>query len=556
MLRTGDGCVKRLECLDGLRGVLALYVLLVHMAPFAPLPWALLQVFSHGEAAVDLFFVLSGLVIAASVEHFDYRAGPFLIARAARIFPVFLPVFAVAVIVQPLSTGFASMPWIGPDSPAHQIWSDGWPETWALDLLAHLTMLHGIFPNILLPDIWISLLGAAWSLSTEWQFYALVAIIGARLGRGQRGLWRLTIVLLLIGTFAAIWHAGAPAEWQFSRAFLPNKAAYFALGVASIALLRNQEAWPRFAVVVAAALALCLARENSFKSVVPLIWVVCLAAQVARTRAGHAWPGFRTIGAMLDGPLPRWLGGISYSLYLVNEPVQKLLGIVLAAAVNGDVLLFSVLWIPTAVLLPLGAAWWLRTRIELPALRYGRAWAHAILQQDAIPAMLPGGIFGAAAPARSPLFAGMALPVPVMADHAGLALANTHMAHGFESLFAPEDHLATYAISPAPEQVLSRLIEQTRQIVLGSSVVVRLSRDPVQAARQQVRLQTLCGTHCPYRPNRPPPEGADDVADASALTHCAATPGECQQWLGQHGIIGQPGDRTEDATRQAKLISA
>ena len=87
--------MKRLECLDGLRGVLALYVLLTHMAPFAAVPAWIVLLLSHGEAAVDVFFVLSGLVIVRSLEHYNYRARPFLIARVARIFPVFLPVFAL-----------------------------------------------------------------------------------------------------------------------------------------------------------------------------------------------------------------------------------------------------------------------------------------------------------------------------------------------------------------------------------------------------------------------------------------------------------------------------
>lgn len=539
--------MKRLDCLDGLRGVLALYVLLTHMAPFAPLPPALLWLLSHGEAAVDLFFVLSGLVIAASVEHFDYRAAPFLTARVARIFPVFLPVFAIAVIVQPLSTGFAAMPWIGPDSPAHRIWSDGWPPTWAADLIAHLAMLHGVFPDGILPNIWVSFLGAAWSLSTEWQFYVLVAAIGARLGRGEQGLWRLTIVLLLIATFGAIWHTGAPPDWRFSRAFLPNKAAYFALGVASIALLRNPHASLRFTVVVAVAVALCLTRENTLKPLVPLIWVVCLAAQVARTRVEPAWPGLGTIGALLDSPVPRWLGGISYSVYLVNEPLQKLLGVALAAMANGNALAFSVLWIPGAVALPLGAAWWLRTWIELPALRYGRVLAHAMLDQDAAPAIQPAGALSAALSAMPTLIAGMALPNPTGSNRTGFALANAHAAHGFESLFAPEDHLATYAIAPAPEQMLSRLVAHTRRIVLGSAYAVRLSEDPVLAASQQARLKTLCRTRCPFRPGLHPSAGSDTRETPSSPMRCAASPEQCRQWLAQHGLATQDRDDTEPA---------
>jgi peptidoglycan/LPS O-acetylase OafA/YrhL len=171
---------------DGLRGLLALYVLLTHTMPWVPLPVVLTSPLAHGEAAVDLFFVLSGLVIAAWVEHFDYRAAPFLIARMARIFPAFLPVFALAVIVQPVAIDFTALPWIGPTGGAHELRSDGWPPDWSARIAAHLVMLHGLFLVGVLPDVWVSFLGSAWSLSTEFQFYALVALIGAGSSGGLR----------------------------------------------------------------------------------------------------------------------------------------------------------------------------------------------------------------------------------------------------------------------------------------------------------------------------------------------------------------------------------
>ena len=71
--------MKRLECLDGLRGVLACYVMLGHMAPFAALPVWITGPLSHGGAAVDVFFILSGLVIVRSLESCGYAAKPFLI---------------------------------------------------------------------------------------------------------------------------------------------------------------------------------------------------------------------------------------------------------------------------------------------------------------------------------------------------------------------------------------------------------------------------------------------------------------------------------------------
>ncbi|MBE7159420.1 MAG: acyltransferase, partial [Rhodospirillales bacterium] len=211
--------MHRLLCLDGLRGLLALYVLIGHVAPFATLPGAVQSLVMHGGAAVDLFFALSGLVIVQALERQNAQTGPFLIARAARIFPVYLPVFGFAVLTQSLPCGFERMPWLAWNNPAYGICVSGWPRSWLPEIAAHLTMTHGLFPAGVLPDVWISFLGSAWSLSTEWQFYMLALLV--------RGRQRLIVVLLVLAGLGAAWRMIAPEDWQFSRAFLPNQAHYF-----------------------------------------------------------------------------------------------------------------------------------------------------------------------------------------------------------------------------------------------------------------------------------------------------------------------------------------
>ena len=81
---------------------------------------------SHGGAAVDIFFVLSGLVILRSLQAFRGDGRGFLIARAARIFPVYLLALGLALALRPFAHGVAMMHWIGPDSPALVLVSDGW----------------------------------------------------------------------------------------------------------------------------------------------------------------------------------------------------------------------------------------------------------------------------------------------------------------------------------------------------------------------------------------------------------------------------------------------
>ena len=395
--------MERLKCLDGLRGVLAVYVMLGHMAPFAVMPAWLGAALSHGGAAVDVFFVLSGLVIVRSLESLDYRARPFLAARVARIFPVYLAMFALAVAVQPLPAGFERMRWIEAGSPAFSIWSQGWPSAWMPEIAAHLTMTHGLIPDGLLPDAWVAFLGAAWSLSTEWQFYVLALLLG------RRAWW----LLLFIAMAGAVWAATTPEAWHFSRAFLGNKAGYFALGMVSSptswrglkggasstqcrtvmagldpAISRPSKpfhardysdragdgrvepghdgkcgtaGWTYIATL-AFVMGLGWWQGGAGKMLPPLVWTVCLAAE------SRPW----LLSAALRSRPAQWLGSLSYSLYLANEPIQKLLGIVLSTYAAGDGQWFTALWVPGALGLPILVAMALRRWIEVPALAWAR----------------------------------------------------------------------------------------------------------------------------------------------------------------------------------------
>lgn len=365
--------MKRLDCLDGLRGALAMYVLIGHMAPFAVLPAWVQSLVSHGSFAVDLFFVLSGLVIAQSLQALAGQAKPFLIARAARIFPVFLPVFALSVAVQTVSCGFEWMPWVDGTGPAGGICTSNWPHTWLAEIAAHLTMTHGLFPYLVLPSVWVSFLGAAWSLSAEWQFYIL-ALLAMKLSHrhpARDGPEVLIRALFAMAVAGAVWRFAAPESWQFSRAFLPNKAQYFALGVASTGVVRSGPGAARlYFSVLLATIALSWVGEPLGKVAAPLVWTLCLGSQL------RPW----LLSRALRLPAMQWLGSVSYCIYLVNEPVQKVLAHVLARAVAGDGALFTVGWIPAAIVVPVVLSAGLHRWLEAPALRWGRRLARRVGQ--------------------------------------------------------------------------------------------------------------------------------------------------------------------------------
>jgi peptidoglycan/LPS O-acetylase OafA/YrhL len=234
------------------------------------------------------------------------------------------------------------MPWAGTD--ATLFWSSGLPSPFGAHLLAHLLLLHGLLPQGLLPYAYITLLGPAWSLSTEWQFYLLIGLLAPKhLGR----------FALALAALSALYHIlPLPPWWQFSRAFLPEAAAYFALGIASAILLRTGSA-KCFTLCLLAACALA-ALNGAAKTLVPFAWAAVMLAQNHR------------FGALLEHRAALTLGAISYPLYLLNEPIQRALALPLVPLAHANATLFTALWLPPALLLPIAAAALLHHAVELP----------------------------------------------------------------------------------------------------------------------------------------------------------------------------------------------
>jgi peptidoglycan/LPS O-acetylase OafA/YrhL len=338
--------MSRLTRLDGLRGVLAVYVMLGHALPFTALPGWLIAPFAHGEAAVDLFFALSGLVILNSLERFDHKFFPFIRSRARRLLPVYFTVLAFALMVLCLGSPLSLLPWIWTKEAALNILGTGLPPHPFWHVFAHLLLVQGLLPQGILPYAYVTLLGPAWSLSTEWQFYIFAALIKHRLPA-------FTLGLLLTGVAYHLAAPHLPPDWQFSRAFLGDAAPYFALGLASAIFLRDGGAGV-FAVTFVITVWLGLISPDPSRALIPLAWAVILLVQVKG--------GFP--GRILDSRITQSLGAISYPLYLINEPTQRALMFVSGHFAHGNAETFTYLWLPLAVTLPILAATVLHLGIE------------------------------------------------------------------------------------------------------------------------------------------------------------------------------------------------
>src|SRR5262245_36843058 len=86
---------SRIEELDALRGLAALFVVVFHCAMFRP------QAdygFYLGITGVDLFFIISGFVIFMSLEN-SKSGNSFLVSRFIRLFPIYWVIATLTFLV-------------------------------------------------------------------------------------------------------------------------------------------------------------------------------------------------------------------------------------------------------------------------------------------------------------------------------------------------------------------------------------------------------------------------------------------------------------------------
>lgn len=303
---------RTFEALEGARGVAALLVALYHY-PFTGMLREV-EVIRHGWTAVDLFFVMSGFIMsttyASSLRSPDQWRS-FAIKRVGRLYPLHL-VTLLAAIAFPFAIDQLR------------------------ELLAPLGVVHGEFvrdepifewwsfvTNLLL----IQALGVhehltyntpAWSISTEFWTYAVFAASCAAATMARRkvvwaSLALLGMAVLLLQTrhdnlnitydfaifrcFAGFFMGALVGQWRLGRRELPR----------STLLLVQLLALGAYLFITASA-----DRRPLLTMALPLVFVPLVAALSY------------DVGPLCDllrsAPL-RWLGTLSYSVYMIHEVV-------------------------------------------------------------------------------------------------------------------------------------------------------------------------------------------------------------------------------------------
>ena len=310
--------MARLEHLDGLRAVLALWVVGNHAwltiyptVGVTSTPHGLLGLATtwmvYGHFAVVAFIVVSGYSLAISTTANGGRLhGGFLVFLRRRFTRIVLPYWGALALSLLLATTVIST-----DTGTH--WDAALPVT------VKAVVLHAL----LLQDF--SGTGqinhALWSIALEWHIYFFFPLI--LLLRRQFGLVKSTVAVMVVGLLVSAPHNGGLTLWDESNFF-----GCFALGVAAreLSVRAGRAPWDVVAgallggfAVLSAVLGTLRASEQSNTLLEPFFGLGVAALLVALSQERSAWLrrglSWRPLAAV---------GAYSYSLYLLHAPVLQL----------------------------------------------------------------------------------------------------------------------------------------------------------------------------------------------------------------------------------------
>jgi peptidoglycan/LPS O-acetylase OafA/YrhL len=262
--------------------------------------------FIYGRFAVVVFIVLSGFSLALSPARHGWRLDSvlqFAGRRARRILPAYLAALAFSLAVA----------WLVLPQPGQ-----GTPDTRSVLVNGLLVqnVVHASSPN-----------RAFWSMAVEAQLYVVFPLLILLVRRASAAAM-VAVVTVLVAAVAL----AAPHEARLHTLVVqspPELAALFALGIAAAGLVaggqgRGARRWAWLALAAAAPVLLAIEWRGSVWTLTPtnLLWVdlalgPAIACLLVAVTSGRPAPLVR----LLDSRPVRGLGGSSYSLYLLHEPI-------------------------------------------------------------------------------------------------------------------------------------------------------------------------------------------------------------------------------------------
>jgi len=352
--------MERFTLIDSLRGIAALMVVIGHLSLTvestfsATLPSFIYSIIKSGHWGVEIFFVISGFVIAHSVRdgQWNFRyLGLFALRRSIRLDPPYWVVIALEVALIYLSLHF--FPDLGTTLPNLK------------QLAAHLVYMQELLGlGHLLPIFW--------TLCYEVQFYvvlvlALVAYT-ALLNYSKNNSHLAFVIFSIISIIAFLFSLATFLRYlppSIPGLFIDRWYQFFLGALTWWCTYRHR--FPRLfftawsITLLASIFAFDTAGERAGSTFV--ILGVCLLVYTASVS--------KNLSNWLNSPVLLFMGTISYGLYLLHLPIGWRL-IALEQQLIGDQgsLIMATLALSSGIFISIFAAWLLHIWIEKPSLQF------------------------------------------------------------------------------------------------------------------------------------------------------------------------------------------
>jgi peptidoglycan/LPS O-acetylase OafA/YrhL len=350
--------INQYEFIDALRGLAILLVVITHVASIAPPSLPVFRLIAaNGAYGVQLFYVISALTLFLSTDQRSHlEKNPIRNFFIRRIFRI-VPLFYLSVIAYTIVFG------TGPN-----YWAPSGLEWWHYALT--LLFLNGWHPEAI-----NAIVPLGWSIAIEMTFYPLIPFLYKMVKDAAGAIALIVASLILQIVLVAIYK---PFLMQYATGYIVQAYFYlwffaqlpvFGLGILAYQILRNRPA-----------------QNKSLGGALVFLFLFMYGAFLQTHTYGdfipaHFFYGIAfivlTLGLYFNpikvfvNPFTRWIGKISYSLYLVHYIFLPYLREWIILEVFGKTMQFA-LYVIFLLAISSGISYITYRFVELPSMDLGK----------------------------------------------------------------------------------------------------------------------------------------------------------------------------------------
>lgn len=355
--------MHRLNELEGARGLLAVWVVVVHLIPavgFDAKAFGLLAPLFSDHIRVKIFCAMSGFVIFIMLERKKEPYLDYITKRFMRLFPAYLVFFLLSVaLVDLFIAALEGNAFNGQINLRRLSIFASSVEHAPGHILAHATMFHALVPQSILPQAPYAFLGQAWNLTYEWVFYLCAPLLFWIASRNRKAALGGAILYLcihfLLRSFVTL-----PLAAQYVSWFIFGMLSYYVWLRFRTTGLDRPVLWGGIAALALYA----VTREMAI-----VIWVALFVAILGARREGA---GKNLICTLLTTRPMLYLGRISYSIYLCHM-IPVYVAMYCLNQWNHSHVAYTIYLVAATSLGTLGISVLAYRYLEEPAIRLGQA---------------------------------------------------------------------------------------------------------------------------------------------------------------------------------------